>query len=187
MTSSTVYQIPYALGVASSVRVGNLLGAKSVPEVRIASRVAAGMALLGGLASASMFMIARHKIAYLYTSDERIASLVADILPLVAAYQLVDGLAAVTAGMLRACGKLGTGAISNFTGYYIIGIPLGFYLAFWRGLGLKGLWIGLAAALVFVASVLWATVLWLDWDIQVKEAKERVEDKNPPSEEPVRV
>ncbi|KAG8746277.1 hypothetical protein FRC10_005526 [Ceratobasidium sp. 414] len=175
MTSSTIYQIPYALGVASSVRVGNLLGAKNVSEVAIASRVAAGMALLGGLASASMFMVARHKIAYLYTSDEQIASLVADILPLVAAYQLVDGLAAVTAGMLRACGKLGTG------------IPLGFYLAFWKGLGLKGLWIGLAAALVFVASVLWSVVLWLDWDVQVQEAKERIEDKNPLGEESGRV
>ncbi|KAG8713583.1 hypothetical protein FRC09_018556 [Ceratobasidium sp. 395] len=187
MTSSTVYQIPYALGVASSVRVGNLLGANSVAGAAIASRVAAGMALFGGLISASMFMLARHKISYIYTSDDQIAALVADILPLVAAYQIVDGLAAVTAGMLRACGKLGTGAVSNFIGFYVIGIPLGFYLTFWQGCGLKGLWIGLATALVFVAAVLGTVVLWLDWEVQVKQAKERVGDKATPGEESAQV
>ncbi|KAG8770596.1 hypothetical protein FRC12_004165 [Ceratobasidium sp. 428] len=89
--------------------------------------------------------------------------------------------------MLRACGKLGTGAVSNFIGFYVIGIPLGFYLTFWQGCGLKGLWIGLAAALVFVAAVLGTVVLWLDWDVQVKQAKERVGDKATLGEESAQV
>ncbi|QRV82038.1 MATE efflux family protein [Ceratobasidium sp. AG-Ba] len=179
MSSSTIYQIPYALGVASSVRIGNLLGAGNVLEVFVASRVASMLSLLGGILSATLLMSVRHRIAYLFTDDERIAGLVADILPLVAAYQIVDGLAAVTAGMLRACGKLSTGAVSNFIAYYMIGIPLGVYLAFRQNFGLRGLWIGLTAALLFVATVLWTAVLSLDWRVQIKNAKERVEDKRP--------
>ncbi|KAG8714394.1 hypothetical protein FRC09_017682 [Ceratobasidium sp. 395] len=187
MTSCTLYQVHYAFGIASSVRVGNLLGANNAVGAAVASKVAVWMSLFGGLIHALMLMLANHKISYLYTSDDQIAALVADLLPLVATYQTVDSLAAVAVGILRACGKIGTGAVSNFIGYYFIGIPLGVYLTFWQGLGLKGLWIGAAAALVFVAAVLGTVVLRLDWDVQVKQAKERVEDKRFPSEEPAQV
>ncbi|KAG8713582.1 hypothetical protein FRC09_018555 [Ceratobasidium sp. 395] len=187
MTSCTLYQMHYAFGIASSVRVGNLLGANNAVGAAVASKVAVWMSLFGGLIHALMIMLANHKVSYLYTSDDQIAALVADLLPLVATYQIIDSLAAVAVGMLRACGKIGTGAVSNFIGYYFIGIPLGVYLTFWQGLGLKGLWIGAAAALIFVAAVLGTVVLRLDWDVQVKQAKERVEDKRLPSEEPAQV
>ncbi|KAG8752520.1 hypothetical protein FRC12_011912 [Ceratobasidium sp. 428] len=187
MTSCTLYQVHYAFGIASSVRVGNLLGANNAVGAAVASKIAVWMSLFGGLIHALILMLANHKVSYLYTSDDQIAALVADLLPLVATYQIVDSLAAVAVGMLRACGKIGTGAVSNFIGYYFIGIPLGVYLTFWQGLGLKGLWIGAAAALVFVAAVLGTVVLRLDWDVQVRQAKERVEDKRLPSEEPAQV
>ncbi|KAG8739073.1 hypothetical protein FRC10_006150 [Ceratobasidium sp. 414] len=55
-----------------------------------------------------------------------------------------------------------------------IGIPLGVALAFWGHLSLKGLWIGLAAALFFAATVsVWA-VSRTDWDKEVERAKERL-------------
>ncbi|KAG8744387.1 hypothetical protein FRC12_014814 [Ceratobasidium sp. 428] len=187
MTSCTLYQVHYAFGIASSVRVGNLLGADNAARAAIVSKVAVWMSLFGGLIHASTLMLANHKISYFYTSDDQIAAFVAAILPLVAAYQIVDSLTATAVGILRACGKIGTGAVSNFIGYYFIGIPLGLYLTFRQDLGLKGLWIGAAVALVFVAAVLGTVVLWLDWDVQVKQAKERVEDKRLPSEEPAQV
>ncbi|KAG8715442.1 hypothetical protein FRC09_016618 [Ceratobasidium sp. 395] len=89
--------------------------------------------------------------------------------------------------MLHACGKVDTGEVSNFIGSYVISIPLRFYLTFWQGCGLKGLWIGLAAALVFVAAVLGMVVLWLDWDVQVKQAKERIGGKVTSGEESAQV
>jgi MATE family multidrug resistance protein len=54
------------------------------------------------------------------------------------------------------------------------GIPFGVYLTFSHHLGLTGLWIGLSAALIFVAVVLWSVILRLDWEVQVRRAKERV-------------
>jgi MATE family multidrug resistance protein len=56
----------------------------------------------------------------------------------------------------------------------IKGIPLGIYLAFSHHLGLTGLWIGLFVALLFVATVLWVVIMRLDWEDQVRQAKERV-------------
>ena len=39
------------------------------------------------------------------------------------------------------------GAVTNFVCYYFIGIPLLIYLALYRGLGIMGVWTGLAVAL----------------------------------------
>ena len=43
----------------------------------------------------------------------------------------------------------------NLIGHWLIGLPLGVYLAFGLGWGAMGLWIGLAAGLAVVATLLW--------------------------------
>jgi hypothetical protein len=66
-----------------------------------------------------------------------------------------------TRSSLRHPARLGTplpAAIFNLLGYYFIAIPLGFVLAFEAGLGIVGIWIGLAFGLAVVATLL---VLWI--------------------------
>ncbi|QRV82116.1 MATE efflux family protein [Ceratobasidium sp. AG-Ba] len=174
-SSSSAYMAPGALAVACAVRIGHFLGAGDAHGAKLASRVSIVLACIQSMISASIFLSLRHRLAYFFNNDPAVAKLVSGIVPVLAAYQIVDGVAAITTGILRACGKLSIGAASNFVGYYILGIPLGIYLAFVHHLGLFGLWIGLAFALSFVAVVLYVIILQLDWDVQVREAKERVE------------
>ena len=47
-------------------------------------------------------------------------------------------------GVLRGSGRQYIGAIMNFIGYYIIGLPLGITLAIKVKWGVLGLWIGMA-------------------------------------------
>ena len=49
-------------------------------------------------------------------------------------------------GILKGSGRQLVGAVTNFVSYYIIGLPLAAYLAFWQPLGVVGVWIGLAVA-----------------------------------------
>ncbi len=79
-------------------------------------------------------------------------------MPLVASFQVADGLAGSCGGVLRGqgtlfitpCGKhaefsLGRqhlGAIFNLVAYYVLALPMGVSLAFRTDLGLQGLWIG---------------------------------------------
>lgn len=63
----------------------------------------------------------------------------------------------------------------NFIAYYIIGIPLGLVLAFWVGIDLFGIWIGLAVGLAVDAIVLgFVLLIRTDWEKQAQEAKKRV-------------
>lgn len=48
-------------------------------------------------------------------------------------------------GVLRGSGRQYIGAIMNFVGYYIIGLPLGITLALKVEWGALGLWIGMAS------------------------------------------
>ena len=52
-----------------------------------------------------MFLILRGRWAMIFNDDPEVASLVAHILPMVAGFQIFDGIASATNGMLRATGK----------------------------------------------------------------------------------
>jgi len=73
-------------------------------------------------------------------------------MPLVALFQVFDGLGVVTGGILRAKGQQTVGAVLNLVGYYVVGIPAGLLLAFYGDMGIYGLWTGLTIALVTVAG-----------------------------------
>jgi len=125
----------------------------------------------------AMFMIFRNHWGKLFNNDPEVINLVSSILPLVSLFQLMDGLAAVVSGILRAQGRQATGAVLNLVSYYIMGIPMGIYLAFKQGMNLSGLWIGLTIALVFTSGLGGPLVLWADWDHEVRKVMDRMENE----------
>jgi multidrug resistance protein, MATE family len=64
------------------------------------------------------------------------------VMPLVASFQVADGLAGSCGGVLRGQGRQHLGAAFNIVAYYVLALPLGITLAFRAGHGLRGLWIG---------------------------------------------
>ncbi|KAI0353405.1 MATE efflux family protein [Trametes cingulata] len=175
VSASTTYQAPFALSVASSVRIGNLLGEENAKRAGVASKCAILMSLVISAVWSTMFMVFRHSWAHLFNDDPAVVSLVASILPLVALFQVFDGLSAITAGILRAIGKQFTGALLNLSAYYVVGIPFGIWLAFWRGMQLHGLWIGLTVSLVYCAAAGVWLCLRTKWDREVEKVRIRLE------------
>ncbi|KAG9123094.1 hypothetical protein FRC07_000239 [Ceratobasidium sp. 392] len=195
VSSSIAFQTPFSLGMATSVRVGNLLGLGHAKKAKLAAETSIGVADLSPSTSpSSIFLIFRHNWARLFNNDNEVVSLVASVLPLVALFQIVEGVTCVTDGVLRARGMFLFGALVNVCAYYVIGspvlltlqpnthfcirstpgIPLGVALAFWAHLGLRGLWTGLAAALFFASTVSVWIVSRTDWEKEVERTKERL-------------
>lgn len=54
------------------------------------------------------------------------------------------------------------------------GIPFGIWLAFWKGMDLHGLWIGLTVSLVYCAAVGVWLCLQTDWNRQVEKVRIRL-------------
>ncbi|KAL0958292.1 hypothetical protein HGRIS_000439 [Hohenbuehelia grisea] len=176
VSASTTFQAPFSLGVAASVRIGNLLGERNARRAGIAANTSIFMALCLSSLFSAMFLIFRNKWAYLFNDDPEVVKLVASILPLVALFQVFDGTSAVTAGIFRSRGKQFTSALLNLSAYYVIGIPFGVWLTFSRGLQLYGLWIGLTVSLVYCAVFsTWMSVR-ADWHREVRKVQERLSE-----------
>ncbi|KAJ1027032.1 hypothetical protein NDA18_003052 [Ustilago nuda] len=180
VSSSVTYQLPFGASVATAVRVGNLLGANRPAEAKISSRVALILSLaMGGLNSA-LFLIFRRQWGWLFSSDIEVIKLVEYILPLLAFFQVADGICGIAGGVLRGTGRQAAGAGINMVSYYVIGIPIGLVLTFTRiNLGLAGLWWGLTIALLFGS----AGMIWLisitDWEWEVKKVQLRMAVDDP--------
>ncbi|ETW75964.1 multidrug flippase [Heterobasidion irregulare TC 32-1] len=174
VSASTAFQAPFALSVAASVRIGNLLGEQNAKRAALTTQISLLLALALAGISSTIFLVFRHSWGYLFNNDPAVIALVASILPLVSLFQVFDALSAVTGGVLRARGKQFTGALLNLSAYYVIGIPFGLWLTFRCGMKLQGLWIGLTVSLVYCAVVGVHLCLATDWDVEVRKVMDRL-------------
>lgn len=176
MTSDQVMNtIPFGVGVATSARVGNLLGAKNARGAARAANTAAWLSMLLGALVLVILMGTKDHFAKIFNDDERVVKLTAEVLPYVALFQIADGLNGSCGGSLRGMGRQHIGAAVNIVSYYCGALPLGIYLAF-HGWGLKGLWVGQCIALYLVGILEWVIVAFSNWDHQVTKAFERMDE-----------
>lgn len=118
--SIITYQLPFPVSIAASTRVANLIGA-SLPEAAvITTRVAFIVAAAMGLLNMGGLLALRYQIVWLFTNDADVATLAATVLPVNAAFQLGDALAAVCNGLLRGLGKQEIGGLFNVFAYYVV-------------------------------------------------------------------
>jgi len=158
--ASISFMLPLGVGLATVTRVGNLVGEGRSRDAQVAAWSALGLGAGLMLLCAATFLLAGEPLVASYTEDPAVLALAVATLPIAAAFQLFDGLQVVAAGVLRAIGRTTPTAIANLFGYYGLGLPLGYYLAFPRGMGLAGIWWGVAFGLaaVAVSLVSWVAV-----------------------------
>jgi MATE family multidrug resistance protein len=148
------YMISVGLGAAATVRVGNELGRKDYHQLRSAGYSAM---ILGGcfmVVTALLFVNLRFILPGLYIAEEEIVQMAASLLLIVALFQFSDGLQAVTLGALRGIGDVFFPTSAVLVAYWIIGLPVGYWLAFTKGYGLQGIWYGLLLGLALVSTFL---------------------------------
>ena len=88
-------------------------------------------------------------LASLFVGSPEAIEFAAVLLPVAAGFALFDGVQVVTFGVLRGAGDTAVPALANIVGYYVVGLPLGAFLAFGLGFGAVGVWYGLALALAW--------------------------------------
>lgn len=179
VTASSTYQAPFALSVAASVRIGNLLGEGKARRAEIVSQLSVVVAAVIGCFWWISLVILRKKWSYLFNNDPEVASIVSVALPITAFSLVFDGVNAIGAGVLRARGMQVAGVLLNLSAFYALGIPLGLLLTFHFGFQLGGLWIGLTAGLVYSSiGAVWIGIVRADWEAEVERARERVGGKS---------
>lgn len=148
------YMVPLGTSAAAAVAVGHAVGAGDGPRARRAGWLALAVGVSFMACAAVVFLAAPHAILVIYTNQKNVVDLGVPLLALAAAFQIFDGIQTISTGALRGLGETRAPMLANFAGYWIIGLPLGYVLCFWRGQGVFGLWTGLTLALIFIALIL---------------------------------
>jgi MATE family multidrug resistance protein len=152
--ASISFMVPLGVGAAAATRVGNAVGRGDGDGARRAAVVSMVMGAGVMTISALSFALMPNLLARIYTNDSEVIAMTATLLPIAALFQIFDGIQAVGCGVLRGVAGTVAAAIINLVGYWVLGLPLGLYLAFRLGWGPRGLWWGLTAGLMAVAVLL---------------------------------
>jgi len=151
---SLAFMIPLSISAAVAVKVGHAYGEKKRAEIQTFNEVSLMFAVGFAITTGLIFYFAPLPILKLYTSDAEVLAWATKLLFWVACFQLFDGTQVTLAGILRGLSVTRASSIAVFIGYWLIGIPLGYYLGFHRSLEAQGFWIGLAVSLALVAVML---------------------------------
>ena len=152
--ASLTFMVPLGIGTATSVLVGNAIGRGDSS----AARRAAGAGVVCGAAfmllSGATFLSVPGLFARAYADDAAVVALAASLIPIAGVFQVFDGVQCVASGILRGAGESRPAAAANLVGYWIVGLPFGWWLTHYAQIGPQGIWWGLTLGLAAVAVLL---------------------------------
>jgi len=158
--AAIVFMVPLGLSTAAAVRVGRAYGARDPAGVNRAAGVAfAVTAVFGVLVSLAIWPSAE-LISHAYTSNALTIAMAVPALALACLMFLPDALQVVAAQALRARGDVWLPTCTHLTSYILIMMPLAYWLAIPRHMGIIGMTIAVVAA-SFVSGLLLLGRFWM--------------------------
>ena len=150
--ASMTFMVPLGIGLAATTRIGNLIGERRHREAQASAQLALWLSAATMTALGVGLYLGRHWLPSLYIPEDPAAlALAAAILPIAAAFQVVDGLQVVGSGILRGMGRTVPPAVFNFIAWWVIALPLATWFVLRRGGDLVEVWWSLALGLGVVA------------------------------------
>jgi MATE family multidrug resistance protein len=149
-----IFMVPYGLGTAAAVRVGQAVGRRDPDGVRAAGWTALALATGTMFCSAVLFIVVPRLLLRGFTSDTVVVDVGVSLFLVAAVFQLFDGIQTVTTGALRGLANTKTPMLVNLVGHWAVGLPAAWLLCFYWGWGVRGIWAGLAIGLILIGSIL---------------------------------
>ncbi|KAL1194287.1 Protein DETOXIFICATION 2 [Cardamine amara subsp. amara] len=175
LTTGTLhYVIPSGVAAAVSTRVSNKLGAGNPQVARVSVLAGLCLWLVESAFFSTLLFTCRNIIGYAFSNSKEVVDYVADVSPLLCISFILDGLTAVLNGVARGSGLQHIAAWNSVVAYYLIGAPVGVYLAFNRGLHGKGLWCGVMVGSAVQAVILSVVTASINWKEQAEKARKRI-------------
>lgn len=155
LTLTTItFIIMVAIANAIAVKVGFANGAGNTVDVRKYSFAGIGISVGFMSLCALGFLIFPKFFVNIFTQDAALVKICVPILMLIGIFQIFDGIQVSLGGVFKGLKKTKIVMLGNFTAYWLIGLPLGFLLAFKYHMNLYGFWIGLTVAIFSLAMIL---------------------------------
>lgn len=152
--TTATFMIPMAISNAIAVKVGFANGACNFTDLKRYSIT--GVAISVGFMAlcAFGFIVFPEFFVKIFTQDPALIKICVPIMLLAGIFQVFDGLQVSLGGVFKGIKKTNIVMLGNFSAYWLIGLPLGFILAFKYQMNLYGFWVGLTISIFSLGVML---------------------------------
>ena len=156
------FMAPLSISMTLTILVGFEVGAQRFSDARkyqqIGLSISISFAVFCGL---SIFLL-KEQVALVYSKDPAVITLIQQFLIYAVFFQFSDALATPSQGILRGYKDVMIPSVIAFTAHWLVGLPLGFFLANYTLLGPFGYWVGLITGVAGAALALFSRLIWLN-------------------------
>ena len=145
--ASFTFMIIMGISTAGSIRVSNAYGKNEIEKLR---KIGYSTLLFGGgfgLCFALFFILFHNYLPYIFNQETAVVTLAGQLLIFAAVFQLSDSTQAIGVGLLRGIKDVKIPTFFVVIAYWIIGLPVGYFLGVRYDMKAAGMWIGLALGL----------------------------------------
>ncbi|ROT98253.1 MATE family efflux transporter [Marinobacter sp. R17] len=155
---SLVFMVPLSLGMALTLRISFLVGARETDTARLLGRSTLILSVAIALCFASILWLGNSLIAALYTNDPAVQAVSMHLLVFAALFQIADVTQVTCISALRGYKDTSVPMVIMVFSFWGIGLPLGWVLTFTdtfaEPMGAAGFWVGLTVSLVSAGLML---------------------------------
>ncbi|KAE7999993.1 hypothetical protein FH972_004365 [Carpinus fangiana] len=163
--------IPLAFFAATGVRVANELGAGNGKGARFATIVSVVTSVIIGLFFWLLIMIFHNEFALIFSSSKPVLQEVNKLSVLLAFTIFLNSVQPVLSGVAVGSGWQSYVAYINLGCYYLIGVPLGFFMGWFFHQGVMGIWAGMIFGGTAVQTLILAIItIRCDWEKEAEKA-----------------
>ncbi len=148
------FMIVMSIGAATTIRVSHCYGARNVGELALAAKASYHLVLLWNALAATLFIVLRHWLPSLFTTNEEVIAITSELLIFAALYQLSDGLQNVSVGILRGIQDVRIIMPIALISYWLLNLPVGYLFGFTLGMGPSGIFLSFSFGLSVAALLM---------------------------------
>ena len=161
--ASTTFMIAIGVAVATTIRVGNQRGLDNYIKLREVALSNLLLIFLIEIVFTFIFIVFNHYLPTLFFAKAdlmtpkvmEVVAISAKLMLVAGFFQLSDGIQAVILGALRGLQDVTAATVITFVAYWIIALPIIWYLGLHTSLKTTGIWIGLLIGLTLSAIILY--------------------------------
>ena len=153
---SFTFNLCAGFGVASTIMIGKKRGEKDFRGVKEVGVNNMKMVFLFMLLSCITFTLFKDILPTYFTKEGEMAvvALASQLLIIASLFQLSDGMQLVSLACLRGLQDVRVPSIITFVAYWLVTLPLGFFLCVTMNMGAYGMWIAFGVGLTISAVLL---------------------------------
>jgi len=139
-----MYMIPLGLSNATCILCARSIGERDIQSFESVRRFGLRIMFAYGIVATIFMSVFSSPLSMIFSHDSSVLALSAAVLPAAGVYMLCDGMRTVLCGILKSAGLTKFSLQSSLLAFWVLGLPMSLLLAFPCGLGVAGLWLGLA-------------------------------------------